>query len=813
MDYESCGANVVVHVPQKEALGIKDTSIVGITEGVHKAELASRRLGHLVLGLPSVSAINLVLPILEELGVKHPLLAFDADCRTNPAVAGALRWGTHTLKEQGYTLGLLGWTLDQGKGIDDVLSRLDDEQLITLKAVMADSCADTNAVDTPDIVVDTAEPQKPEAAIEPVEATESKDAKANSRATEPQIANDATTRNDESVIQIYMGLHLWKHLAELIRAAGLPDDPLLDARIILHDIHHKLKTDSALAFRKTTIAAAAVLSVNGAEGQAFLVAMKAALPGQFTSWQREVQSAQKKLERESKRTKAKALGQVVLNRGDHAELATILIDLRSVEHEYYDATRKGRYVKRVLPIATEGYLYQYITSTGTWERCTDESLSVLIQNLAGSAVGENSVLNVYSSTVDGTIKTAKARCAKTKFFEDFVPGIAFADRFLGVRGNELIETTHSPLHKARYAYPFSYRSHLGQPRRFLSLFERAFRGDDDAQDKIAFVQEFVGACRLGIAPRYQKVLFFYGPLANDGKSTIAAIIERTFPPDSVSHVSPDEMSQRFQLAPIAGALLNIVDEVGSQPIDRAQVFKQVVTAKIPIQVERKGKDPFDLLSIAGHMVLGNCFLIADDPTDGFLRRFEVVGFNNRIPDDEVVVGIEDAILKDEYEQIVHWSLDGAARLLKRGKYTIPASAAGYKEEWRARTDPVQSFVQEKLVEVDDNDDKNHAKLSDLYELYTGWASEKGHKRMAENTLGSRLQKWRVRSNEGNGYRLRPKVDAEAESKEARIQRAAEEVFAKLESSAGTDLEINSDEEKRTDFAAKQAAAKWLEELN
>ena len=803
-DLDSCGANVVVHVPQRQAFGIKDTSIVGLTEGAHKAELASRRLGCLVLGLPSVSAINLALPILEELGVNLPLLAFDADCRTNPAVAGALRWGSHTLREQGYTVGLLGWTLDQGKGIDDVLAKLDDKQLVTLKTAMADSCADTKAVNVPDLVVDTGEPKKPEGAVEPVEATESQEATAIPGAAEPQIANDATTRNGESVIQVYRGLQLWNHVAELVRTAGLPDDPLLEARIALFDLPNKSKSDSALAFRKTKISAAAVLSKNGAEGQAFLAAMKSALPGQFTAWSKEIQTEEKSQRRAEKEVKAKSLGKVVLRRGDHAELASVLRDRLAAAYSYYSREKNARLMTRVLPIATEGHLYRFVPDLGTWHLCLPSELSIIVQDLAGSTIGGDSALKVFSGTVDGTVACAEARCECPKFFETSTPGIAFTNCFLAVDGNKLVRRSHSPEHRARYAYPFSYSDQSNLPVRFLALLSRAFMGDEDREAKINAVQEFLGASRLGIATRYQTVLLFYGPQANDGKSTIASIMARTMPPGATSNVRPDLMGERFQLAPLVGSLLNVVDEVGTKPIDKAEIFKEVVTAKGPMQAERKGRDLFLFIPIAGHLILGNYFPLADDCSEGFLRRFLVLGFNNPISPDQVIVGIEESS-EASTSRSYFWSLEGAARLLAQGHYTVPASSLTLKEEWRNKADPALAFVNEMLVEA--SDDKSCSKLAKLYEIYVDWVNKKGRKKMAENTLGSRLRRWKLHGNEGNSYRLMPRVDAESKQREDRNQAAAEEALAAFGQS--NHIEVNEDEERRTDLAAKQAASAFL----
>ena len=59
--------------------------------------------------------------MLKELGAKTALVAFDADCRTNHAVAGALARLVRDLVGHGFAVELETWDVKDGKGIDDLL--------------------------------------------------------------------------------------------------------------------------------------------------------------------------------------------------------------------------------------------------------------------------------------------------------------------------------------------------------------------------------------------------------------------------------------------------------------------------------------------------------------------------------------------------------------------------------------------------------------------------------------------------------------------------------------------------------------------
>jgi hypothetical protein len=61
------------------------------------------------------------LPILQSLGIQLVLLAFDADWRSNPHVAQALRQAAFAMVQAGYEMQVEDWAPALGKGIDDLL--------------------------------------------------------------------------------------------------------------------------------------------------------------------------------------------------------------------------------------------------------------------------------------------------------------------------------------------------------------------------------------------------------------------------------------------------------------------------------------------------------------------------------------------------------------------------------------------------------------------------------------------------------------------------------------------------------------------
>jgi putative DNA primase/helicase len=112
------GPGSPVHVPLHQC----DTATVRITEGVLKADIATRLSGILTIGLPGVAAWHRAAGVLQALGAITARLALDADAETNRVVAQSLSGLARSMRESGFAVELERWNIADGKGIDDLLA-------------------------------------------------------------------------------------------------------------------------------------------------------------------------------------------------------------------------------------------------------------------------------------------------------------------------------------------------------------------------------------------------------------------------------------------------------------------------------------------------------------------------------------------------------------------------------------------------------------------------------------------------------------------------------------------------------------------
>jgi len=116
-----------------ESSTLHQAESVWITEGALKADIAVEHIervfntdeleeiGSTFVAIPGVNTWRIVMPVLEEMGVKHVNIAIDMDAMTNPQVEYYLKELAIELKNKGYTANLAIWNQNDGVGIDEVL--------------------------------------------------------------------------------------------------------------------------------------------------------------------------------------------------------------------------------------------------------------------------------------------------------------------------------------------------------------------------------------------------------------------------------------------------------------------------------------------------------------------------------------------------------------------------------------------------------------------------------------------------------------------------------------------------------------------
>ncbi len=408
-----------------------------------------------------------------------------------------------------------------------------------------------------------------------------------------------------------------------------------------------------------------------------------------------------------------------LERGDHVELADRLVE---------ELAGSGPLV------CTDGDLWTYGTVAGRWAPVDVATSARIVASYAGAEVlGARKPKSISHGDVGGAVGLAKQLHHAAGWFDAAPTGIAFKNGFVRLTTAGLELTPHASDNRARHGYEWAYDQGHGCAAWSQFLYD-LFREDHDCAEKIDFLQEFVGAALLGIGPRFGVAAVLVGDGAN-GKSTLLEVLQGIMPPGSTCAIAPQIWGQEYRRAEFVGRRLNAVSELPEADILESEAFKAIITGDL-IDARRIREAPFSFRPCASHMFAANRLPGTNDQTDGFWRRFVVLGFNRAFRGSDAVANLASGLLEHERAGIVQWALQGAHALQARGRLPRVPSSDAAKIEWRRNSDPVAVFVDEVCEKADEP--RSWIRAMPLYRYYVAWCSENGHRQMSSMKFGMRL---------------------------------------------------------------------------
>jgi P4 family phage/plasmid primase-like protien len=410
-----------------------------------------------------------------------------------------------------------------------------------------------------------------------------------------------------------------------------------------------------------------------------------------------------------------------LIRGDHVELGERL---------------RGHFEENGVLSFADDALWQ-CNGKQYFERLDDQRVAREVHAFAGAAVAlkTNKPLTLKQSDVKGAVAVLKDMVGDPAFFRDAKPGISFTDCFVELTANNtLLRVPNGPQNRARHQLPFAYLPNALPSQRLLDFFGDCFSGCPDASERVECIREMVGLCLLGKGTLFHRALIFHGAGAN-GKSVLLSIIRRAFPETAIASVPAQAWSHEYHRARLAGRRVNIVNELPEGDIIDSSSFKAIVAGDLVGARHPYGR-PFDFLSEAGHLFAANTLPGTTDQTEGFWRRFVLIGFPNTVAAEKQNPHLADELAAQDLPAFVGWCITGAAAAIARNALTIPSSSPQAVSEWRRESDQIALWVEERTRRVHPGDGDL---ASYLYANYRAWAEQNGHKRLSSTSFGKRLR--------------------------------------------------------------------------
>lgn len=217
-----------------------------------------------------------------------------------------------------------------------------------------------------------------------------------------------------------------------------------------------------------------------------------------------------------------------------------------------------------------------------------------------------------------------------------------------------------------------------------------------------------------------KCFILTGSGAN-GKSTLLDVIKRLIGKENISSVALNELNDRFRTFQLEGKLVNIGDDISNSYIEDNSTFKKLVTGET-VNVERKGKDPFDFENYSKLIFSANDLPRINDLSDGLKRRIIFIPFNAKFSkkDGDYDPFIIDKLMKDEaLEYLLKLALEGLNRVLYNREFTSSKAVEETWQEYEKKNNPIIQFIEEGKIE--------NESTKDVYLQYQTYCNENGLK--------------------------------------------------------------------------------------
>ena len=224
----------------------------------------------------------------------------------------------------------------------------------------------------------------------------------------------------------------------------------------------------------------------------------------------------------------------------------------------------------------------------------------------------------------------------------------------------------------------------------------------------------------------------------NGKSTYLDMINNVVGDENAANLDVNEIGDKFLTAELFGTLVNIGDDIDKKYNGHTGYLKKLISGS-KVQAQKKGRDPFKLISYTKYYFSANKIPRFDDSTGALLDRFIIIPFNATFsPDDEDFDPYIKYKLEDEevMEYLIAIGINGLKRVLKTNTFTMTEAVLRELKEFDEQNNPTHLFFEE----LTKDNVVNHT-AKDVYVKYDLWCRNNGCKACSSIEFGRRIKSY------------------------------------------------------------------------
>lgn len=249
------------------------------------------------------------------------------------------------------------------------------------------------------------------------------------------------------------------------------------------------------------------------------------------------------------------------------------------------------------------------------------------------------------------------------------------------------------------------------------------------------LEEVIGYCFYR-RNELRKSFILIGDKAN-GKSTFLDMIKTMLGDENTAALDLKELGVKFKTAELFGKLANIGDDIGDEFIADPSVFKKLVSGD-RLNVERKGRDPFDFNNYSKLLFSANSIPRIKDKSGAVIDRLIIVPFDAKFspndPDYDPYVKYK-LRTEESIEYLIQIGLEGLKRVLENRRFTTSEKVQKELQEYEENNNPILGFFNE----IDVNDIENNP-TKDVYKKYNEYCLANSFQPMSNIEFSKKVKK-------------------------------------------------------------------------
>lgn len=262
--------------------------------------------------------------------------------------------------------------------------------------------------------------------------------------------------------------------------------------------------------------------------------------------------------------------------------------------------------------------------------------------------------------------------------------------------------------------PVKYEPKAQAPR-FQAFLRQIFAPHPEL---IEYVQRAIGYSMTGVI-REHAIFICYGPSAQNGKTTLLEVIRNLMGDYGATTNAANFMqgkAGRFDSADIVGARYVEASEIDKSDQLSISLIKRI-TGGDKVRVEKKFKDSFEYQPQCKVFIRTNRLPQIKDGSDkGIWVRMKIIPFDVHFVEAERDAQLGEK-LKQEYEGIFAWMVEGAFKYMAEGLGESPAVVQHANTAYSEESNPFARFLREECEFAPDA----HAEKKSFYIRYVKWS--------------------------------------------------------------------------------------------